>query len=113
MGGQIHNEASKLKRTVVNAAGKTMDKIEGARNLTEHSTAKMDQDLKNFKYALQQLGGTTSEHDHEAVDKMVYALTTLRNRHEKMQDWHGNFKSRTAAWREAVENQMRKMGRDV
>jgi len=113
MGTKIHNQTSVLKRTVVVQADTTVSQVEATQNLVKSSTDRMNRDLKDLKNSLQQLGGTTSSHDNEIVDQMYSKLATLRNRHDRMMDWQGNFRHRTGAWREAVENQMRKMGRDL
>jgi len=108
-----HSRTSKLKRTVVTEADKTVDSIAAMRDNMAVTEYKMDQQLQAFKYKLQQLSGASSNHDQGAIDAMQNKLFTLQAQHKRLMKWKDHFKSRTAAWREEVKNQLRKMGRGV
>jgi len=106
-------KASEWRRQFVTESGHVVNSVEGITHMITERKAKMKAKLDDFKDKLSSLAGVENNHDQAAVDDMEAQLFNLEATHTRLMDWRDTFVHHTAAWREEVQNQLRKLGRDV
>jgi len=109
----IHNKSSTLKREVVDRAAIMVNSAQGMRDYLGNSQDEFRNQQFALKKKLRSLSGVSSNHDSGEVEQMEKSHYALAKGHDKFMDWLTHFKHHTFAWREEVEHQLRKSGRDI
>merc|ERR1719456_799540 len=73
-----------------------------------HIGTQVDHQLDDFQESMDKLA-----HDAKEVDEMDERLQELMGHHLNLMGWKDKEKHRTVMWRDAVEEQLRKLGKDV
>jgi len=110
---EIHGKASQLKRLAQDQASKTLDTVSKLRDTLGSTKGNLNDQLSAFKNKLKQLSGVTVDHNQEEVDAMDERYFNLQANHGRLMDWKDHFRHHTVAWRDEVENNLRKTGHDV
>ena len=73
----------------------------------------VDAQLADFRQTLTNLSNVEVDHSEDEVEEMDEKLTALMGHHINLMSWKDKERHRTQQWRDAVEEQLRKLGKDV
>jgi len=109
----IHTRGSSLKRMVVDETDRYVDELDKTYKSTQKMQEDMNNDISSFKANLTSLGKVEVGHDQRVVEDMEHNTFELTAGHTRLMDWKGRFVTKTQAWRDEVENSLRKLGRGL
>merc|ERR1719353_121401 len=109
----LYSKASDLKRVVVGETERGVNQVAHIQQQLDQIKSQVDQQLQDFRTSLDNLTQVDVDHDQKDVDEMDEKLTELMGHHINLMSWKDKEKHRTSQWRDAVEEQLRKLGKDV
>jgi len=109
----LYSKASDLKRVVVGETERGVNQVAHIQQQLDQIKSQVDQQLADFRTSLDNLTQVDVDHDQKDVDEMDEKLTELMGHHINLMSWKDKEKHRTSQWRDAVEEQLRKLGKDV
>merc|ERR1719399_924797 len=101
----LYSKASDLKR-VENQVSHIEEQLKQIKG-------QVDAQLATFRQTLTNLSTVEVDHGDDEVDEMDEKLTALMGHHINLMSWKDKERHRTQQWRDAVEEQLRKLGKDV
>merc|ERR1719181_228965 len=109
----LYSKASDLKRVVVGETERGVNQVAHIEEQLNQIRAQVDAQLGDFRNTLTNLSSVEVDHGEDEVEEMDEKLTALMGHHINLISWKDKEKHRTDQWRDAVEQQLRKLGKDV
>merc|ERR1719281_186178 len=109
----LYSKASDLKRVVVGETERGVNQVAHIEEQLQQIKGQVDAQLADFRQTLTNLSNVEVDHSEDEVEEMDEKLTALMGHHINLMSWKDKERHRTQQWRDAVEEQLRKLGKDV
>merc|ERR1719181_2519616 len=109
----LYSKASDLKRVVVGETERGVNQVAHIEEQLNQIKSQVDTQLADFRNTLTNLSSVEVDHGEDEVEEMDEKLTALMGHHINLMSWKDKERHRTQQWRDAVEEQLRKLGKDV
>lgn len=73
----------------------------------------MRQNIKQFRGTLEGLGEVEVNHDQQKIEDMEAKMFELQQNHERIMSWADMNRHKSAAWKDAINANLKKLGREI
>jgi len=109
----IHDETSTFKRESLDEMEHNLDEIGIFKKKTGAKFAELEKMQVDFDRGLASVSQFESNHDEDAIRKVINSAFELEQGHRRLLDWQKSFKHRTIAWRMEVERGLGRLDGDI